>query len=472
MRMGTIMACMGVVLLALPIHLALTVGVGIALFSFGTTLPYAAVFSEAGRVGKRSGLGTGTAQGVVSLLSAPASSLGPPIIGLLLQREGNFSLALGALALVGLLAIPAALLAGPVLTRAWKTRSTAGPATREPNVYAHRLRDSERLDPDRELRAALATLKTTVSHPQQLPAAVRPVVVMPGFLSLAGDEQRMVFDTDALTLQRLLEVGGMPVILPVPPLSFQHGKPPDLPVGEDVFRRLFDEVIWPFFCQMLFQHARGVCLIECQHLRLQKGVQKADGQPFYDEVEVTGMCRRVVFRSLVMLAALIGMPVLGGEKAIQRDLQVRARTGEDAHAQAQSFRAHLPASSSPSMDKDEEALAAFSRFVAACNACTPLPPDALSPLQAPIYSWLRRRQRTFLRQTSHLQTASGQEAGGIEQGTKVAVAPGSRASVRLRARQQKLRTIRGTASSPGKTGTASAQAWRYVSGGRFAAVQS
>src|SRR6266702_2229423 len=85
MRAGTTLACVGVVMLALPPHAPLVTGWGLALFACGTTLPYAAVFDEAGHIGVESALGPGTAQGVVSVLSAPASAFGPPLIGVLLS---------------------------------------------------------------------------------------------------------------------------------------------------------------------------------------------------------------------------------------------------------------------------------------------------------------------------------------------------------------------------------------------------
>jgi cyanate permease len=97
MRAGTALACSGVVLLALPLHVPLVTGWGLALFACGTTLPYAAVFDEAGRIGAESALGSGTAQGVVSVLSAPASAFGPPLIGALLGQHGSFALPFGAL---------------------------------------------------------------------------------------------------------------------------------------------------------------------------------------------------------------------------------------------------------------------------------------------------------------------------------------------------------------------------------------
>jgi hypothetical protein len=393
MRMGTILACTGVVLLALPAHRALAAGVGMALFAFGTTL-----------------------------------------------------------------------LAGPVLTRAWKTRRTSGTATRKLDVHEYGLPPSARLDPDANLRTALAQLTKAASHVQQTTAPARPVIVMLGFLSQAGDGHPTVVDTDVLTLQRLLEAGGMPVLLPLSPSFFQQEAPPHLPGGEDRFRRLFDEVIWPLFCQMVLQQARGVCLTGRQNR------QSPDGStPRSEEVRGTRHSSKMVDRSLVLLARLVGMPVLSGDKALQKSLQARVSTAEDTPAQGHVFWTPLTTSSTSPMDNDEEARAVCAQFVAACNAYTPLSPDALPSLQAPIYAWLRQRQQAFVRQTVHLQTLSGKEVGVNEPNTRDSA---SWANMRLSARQQKLRVIRGTVSSPGKRGNASIQTWPEVSGDQFAPVQN
>src|SRR5437588_109077 len=53
MRAGTALACVGIVLLALPLHGPLVTGWGLALFACGTPLPYAAVFDEAGHIGAK-----------------------------------------------------------------------------------------------------------------------------------------------------------------------------------------------------------------------------------------------------------------------------------------------------------------------------------------------------------------------------------------------------------------------------------
>src|SRR5207302_6506987 len=109
------LVCVGIVLLALPLHGPPVTAWGLALFACGTTLPYAAVFDEAGRIGAKSALGSGIAQGVVSVLSAPASAFGPPLIGALLGQHGSFSLSFSALVPVGVVALLAALVAGPLL---------------------------------------------------------------------------------------------------------------------------------------------------------------------------------------------------------------------------------------------------------------------------------------------------------------------------------------------------------------------
>src|SRR5260221_8585213 len=95
MHAGTAMGWLGVLLLALPPHAALVTGWGLALYACGTTLPYAATFDEAGHVGTASGFGPGIAQGVVSVIAAPASAFGPPLIGALFGQQGSFALPFG-----------------------------------------------------------------------------------------------------------------------------------------------------------------------------------------------------------------------------------------------------------------------------------------------------------------------------------------------------------------------------------------
>ncbi len=74
------------------------------LWQVGCTLPYAAVQAEAGRAGVREMLGPGTAQGVVSELSAPVCALGPALIGWIAAQE-SFALSFGLFAGSALLAL-------------------------------------------------------------------------------------------------------------------------------------------------------------------------------------------------------------------------------------------------------------------------------------------------------------------------------------------------------------------------------
>jgi nitrate/nitrite transporter NarK len=62
---------------------------GLLLAVAGWTLPYSSVFTRADQIGQQHALGRGTAQSVAMLLSAPASALGPVLIGWL-HTHANF----------------------------------------------------------------------------------------------------------------------------------------------------------------------------------------------------------------------------------------------------------------------------------------------------------------------------------------------------------------------------------------------
>lgn len=98
-RVGTIMAFVGVGVLALPITSLPLAFVGLLLLSLGTTLPYAAIFSTAAAVGRGSSIGSGVAQGLSAVLASPAAIVGPPVIGLLLAQTNSFTFAFGAITL-------------------------------------------------------------------------------------------------------------------------------------------------------------------------------------------------------------------------------------------------------------------------------------------------------------------------------------------------------------------------------------
>src|SRR5258708_6359405 len=221
LRTGTLLACGGVILLALPLHVPLLTAWGITLLASGTTLPYAAVFDQAGRIGKTHALGPGTAQGVVSVISAPASAFGPPLIGVLLERSGSFSVAFGAVMLVGLLAITAAVLAGPALKRASRRRepratlSATPPHTRD----QHRRRGK---DLDVYVQSEMARIRSQRS-PHSPPD--RPIIAMPGALVLSREQDDSTSSIGTTTIRRLFRAGGTPLVLPVPT---PQGSPSDL----------------------------------------------------------------------------------------------------------------------------------------------------------------------------------------------------------------------------------------------------
>ncbi len=114
LRIGTIMGAVGVALLALPIRFVPFAIIGLTFIAIGSTIPYTSVFNSAANLRN---VGKGVAQAFVSVISSPTVIIGPPIIGFLVDRTGNFLLAFGAILLFGLVAITASFLAGPVLKR-------------------------------------------------------------------------------------------------------------------------------------------------------------------------------------------------------------------------------------------------------------------------------------------------------------------------------------------------------------------
>ena len=114
LRMGTIMNCAGVGLLAIPVRFPPLAVAGLALIGIGATMPYTSVFNEAARL---RGVGKGVSQALVSIISIPAVIVGPPLIGFFYQRTSNFTLAFGSVMIFGFIAITASFLAGPAVKR-------------------------------------------------------------------------------------------------------------------------------------------------------------------------------------------------------------------------------------------------------------------------------------------------------------------------------------------------------------------
>ncbi len=114
LRIGTILGCVGVGLLAIPLRFPPLAILGTACIAIGATIPYASVFNEAAHLRD---VGKGVAQGLVSMISTPTVLLGPPLIGLLFGYRHDFVLALVSIMLFGCVAITASFLAGPAVKR-------------------------------------------------------------------------------------------------------------------------------------------------------------------------------------------------------------------------------------------------------------------------------------------------------------------------------------------------------------------
>jgi cyanate permease len=379
MRAGTALACVGIVLLALPLHGPLVTGWGLALFAFGTTLPYAAVFDEAGYLGAKSALGSGTAQGVVSVLSAPASAFGPPLIGALLGPHGNFALSFGVLLPVGVVALIAALVAGPLISR-----------NRE---AADLLRLRER-DGDAYLAQALASRSRVTRHASRLPA----IMILGAYAQGRG----------AAVIGHLQRVGGLPLLLPLSPAPTE-GEAADLLADEAFFREIFDRCIWPLFCQLLAGQTRGLSLIEgSQRVKDTNGTRSTEPLNFVPHA-ASAAWSAMMQRYLTLLAWLVGMPVLGASWELD-NLELTSRRNEQAGPVPQRIWP-LP-TKHEAADRNAQESAVYVQFVAACASYTPPSPEELAPFRDDIYGWLRRRDRAFLRQLYQFQMASGQERTG------------------------------------------------------------
>lgn len=346
-------------------------GWGLALFACGTTLPYAATFDKAGHVGTANGFGPGIAQGVVSVIAAPASAFGPPLFGSLLGQQGSFALPFGALVPVGAVALISALLVGSLLTR---TRDVA---------------DLQRLR-ERDNDAYLAQVLAIHSRVTQR-ASTRPSIVSLG-VSAQG--------RGAAIIRRLQHTGGLPLLLPLLPSS-TAGEASDRLADEAFFRETFDQYIWPLFCQLLNGQTRGLCLIEgSQRVKDTNGRRASDPLDLLPRA-TSDAWSTMLQRYLALLGWLVGMPVLGASWELH-SLELSSRMKQGAPATERLWL--LPAKQEPLV---------CAQFVAACAAYTPPSPEDLAPFCDEIYGWLRRRDRAFIRQLYQLQMACGQETTGM-----------------------------------------------------------
>ncbi len=391
LRTGTLLACGGVILLALPLHVPLLTAWGITLLACGTTLPYAAVFDQAGRIGKTRALGPGTAQGVVSVISAPASAFGPPLIGVLLERGGSFTPAFGAFILVGLLAITAAVLAGPALKRASRRRE---PLTTRSATPSQR-RDQRRLggkDLDAYVQSEMARIRS--QRTQQFLPPDRPTIALPGFLALSHAQGDSTSSIGATTIRRLFRAGGIPLVLPLP---CPQGSPSDLSDAVR-FQHVFDTILWPFFSQVLLLRVRGICLTTRK-------------DPLADDEQVPDQWRDILQHCIMRFASLIGMPVLikrWGEQC----WQVKQRDERVRRPDARRFRMEHPAHP---VSGGEESPSLFSTFIPAARGCSPPPLEAVNPLREDIRIWLQWHCGMLLRQMNRFQVTSRHGSKGVQQ---------------------------------------------------------
>jgi len=393
LRTGTLLACGGVILLALPQHVPLLSAWGITLLACGTSLPYAAVFDQAARIGKAHALGSGTAQGVVSVISAPASAFGPPLIGVLLERSGGFTAAFGAFILVGLLAITAAALAGVALSHVSRRRE---PFT-SPSATQPRTRDRHRLsgkDLDAYVQSEMARIRAQRSP--QFPPPDRPTIAIPGSIALSHAQDDSSSNIGGTTIRRLFRAGGTPLVLPMP---CPQGSPCDLSdaVG---FQHVFDTVLWPLCSQLLLLRVRGI------YLSTGKNPLAGDGQ-------APDLWKDVLQDALLRFASLVGMPVLIKREDEQR-WQVRQWDEGAMRPDARRFCAERP---TRPVGSSEELPALFSTFIAAARGCAPPPLEALDPLRAALCDWLHWHSGILLRQMSRFQVTSRHGSKEVQQST-------------------------------------------------------
>lgn len=122
-RMGTCGTCLGMAVLALPWRMPALAIFGITAVAVGSTLPFAAVFDSAAHLHT---VRKGVAQGLTSMIAWQSLLWAPPLVGVLLQVTGSFTLPFGILVLMGTCAISASFLVGPAMLREEKS-TQAGP---------------------------------------------------------------------------------------------------------------------------------------------------------------------------------------------------------------------------------------------------------------------------------------------------------------------------------------------------------
>ncbi len=111
LRVATILTCLGVIVLALPLRQPVLAIIGMTSIACGSTISYTSVFDSAAQLRTVS---KGIAQGLLSVIACQTLLWGPPLIGFLFQLTGNFSLPFASILFFCAIAINASLLAGPI----------------------------------------------------------------------------------------------------------------------------------------------------------------------------------------------------------------------------------------------------------------------------------------------------------------------------------------------------------------------
>lgn len=112
LRAATMLTCLGVIVLVLPLRQPALAVIGMASIACGSTISYASIFDTAAQLRTVS---KGVAQGLLSVVACQTLLWGPPLIGFLFQLTGDFSLPFASTLFFCAIAINASFLAGPIL---------------------------------------------------------------------------------------------------------------------------------------------------------------------------------------------------------------------------------------------------------------------------------------------------------------------------------------------------------------------
>lgn len=386
MRLGTTLACASVVVLASPFYSPAIAITGILLLAIGANLPFAGVFATAARVGAKSGIGVGTAQGISLMLAMPISIIGIPLIGFIFEHTGSFTPAFGAVAVLFCSgSVLASVLLGPVLKYIMEPqKALPQPMSMNRPPSPSDLRASGGSKPwKQDVVALIQALPVHASSPSSLPT--RPLILLLN-APTGGDEGSRSFRDDSGILLHLLDNGFSPMSLPLLSTLYKH--PQQVIKDDTAFYEIFDQMIWPVFSLMLFHRIRGFCVTgsEALYFALKDEAGEHENHLF--------LWREMIERYVDLLARLIGMPVLEiGPLIPSLQTECKEWSGEQMGA----FRFSVPGGPDALHDGDGQA-AILSAFSVACASYVPPDLDALQPLRGEVRAWLRQHDHILFLQ--------------------------------------------------------------------------